>query len=169
MISGKITEDYSGRALQDYQGLQALAKRNGFRLEDILPRDADGKPMTSQGTLQRLALGEIDPTRLAQDVRKLAAIGQPQFVRDLLGQGIDLDEIYSPYRKTMANILELDPGQIDLGDPTLRMGINEKGDMNLYDYSKALRQDTRWQYTGDAREKVSDGALTVLRNFGFQG
>ena len=69
----------------------------------------------------------------------------------------------------MSRILELDEGQIDLLDPTLRMGINEKGDVNLYDYEKALRQDSRWQYTGNAREAVSDGALTVLRNFGFQG
>jgi hypothetical protein len=169
MIAGKITEDYSGLALQNYQGLQAIAKKNGFKLEDILPPGLDGKPATAEETLKRLALGEIDPTRLEQDVRKLAAVGQPQFVRDLLGQGIDLDQIYSPYRKTMARILELDEGQIDLTDPTLRMGINDKGDVNLYDYSKALRQDSRWQYTGNAREEVSDAALTVLRNFGFQG
>lgn len=169
MIAGKITEDYSGLALQNYQGLQSLAKRNGFKLENILPPGIDGKPATAEDTLKRLALGELDPTRLAQDVRKLAAVGQPQFVRDLLGQGIDLDQIYSPYRRTMANILELDEGQIDLNDPTLRMGINDKGDVNLYDYSKALRQDNRWQYTGKAREEVSDAALTVLRNFGFQG
>jgi hypothetical protein len=32
-----------------------------------------------------------------------------------------------------------------------------------------LRQDSRWQYTGNARKEVSDSALTVLRNFGFQG
>ena len=169
MIAGKITEDYSGLALQNYQGLQQLAKRNGFKLEGILPPNLDGTPARAEDTLKRLALGEIDPTRLAQDVRKLAAVGQPQFVRDLLGQGIDLDQIYSPYRRTMANILELDEGQIDLNDPTLRMGINDKGDVNLYDYSKALRQDSRWQYTGNARKEVSDSALTVLRNFGFQG
>lgn len=169
MVGGRITEDFSGLALQNYQGLQALAKQNGLKLENILPPGIDGKPATAQETLQRLALGELDPTRLAQDVRKLAAVGQPQFVRDLLGQGINLDQIYSPYRRTMANILELDEGQIDLLDPTLRMGINDKGDVNLYDYSKALRQDSRWQYTGNARQEVSDAALTVLRNFGFQG
>jgi len=169
MIGGKITEDYSGLALKNYQGLQAMAKANGLKLENILPPNPDGTPATAQDTLKRIALGEIDPTRLEQDVRKLAAIGQPQFVRDLLGQGIDLEKIYAPYRRTMANILELDEGQIDLMDPTLRMGINEKGDVNLYDYEKALRQDSRWQYTGDARQKVSDSALTVLRNFGFQG
>jgi hypothetical protein len=169
MIGGKVTEDFSGLALQNYQGLQEIARRNGMKIENILPPGIDGKPATAQETLRRIALGEIDPTRLEQDVRKLAAIGQPQFVRDLLGQGINLDDIYSPYKKTMSRILELDPGQIDLMDPTLRMGINEKGDVNLYDYEKALRQDSRWQYTGNAREAVSDGALTVLRNFGFQG
>ena len=169
MIGGRITEDFSGLALQNYQGLQEIARRNGMKIENILPPGADGKPATAQETLRRIALGEIDPTRLEQDVRKLAAVGQPQFVRDLLGQGINLEDIYSPYRRTMARVLELDPGQIDLMDPTLRMGINEKGDVNLYDYEKALRQDSRWQYTGDARQKVSDSALTVLRNFGFQG
>jgi hypothetical protein len=169
MVGGKITEDFSGLALQNYQGLQSLAKRNGMKLENILPPGVDGKPATAQETLQRLALGELDPTRLAQDVRKLAAVGQPQFVRDLLGQGIDLDQIYSPYRRTMARVLELDEGQIDLMDPTLRMGINDKGDINLFDYEKSLRQDNRWQYTGNAREEVSNAALTVLRNFGFQG
>ena len=169
MIGGKVTEDYSGAALQNYQALQALAKRNGFKIENILPRNPDGTPATAQDILKRIALGELDQTRLEQDVRKLAAVGQPQFVRDLLGQGIDLEEIYAPYRRTMANILELDEGQIDLNDPTLRKGINEKGDMNLYDYEKALRQDSRWQYTGNARESVSSAALSVLRNFGFQG
>ena len=169
MVGGRITEDFSGLALQNYQGLQKLAKQNGLRLENILPPGIDGKPATAEETLKRLALGEIDPTRLAQDVRKLAAVGQPQFVRDLLGQGIDLDQIYSPYRRTMARVLELDEGQIDLMDPTLRKGINDKGDINLFDYEKSLRQDNRWQYTGNARQEVSDAALTVLRNFGFQG
>jgi hypothetical protein len=169
MIGGRITEDFSGLALQNYQGLQRIAKQNGLKLENILPPGVDGKPATAEETLKRIALGEIDPTRLEQDVRKLAAVGQPQFVRDLLGQGINLDAIYSPYKRTMARILELDEGQIDLMDPTLRMGINEKGDVNLYDYEKALRKDNRWQYTGNAREAVSDAALTVLRKFGFQG
>ena len=70
----------------------------------------------------------------------------------------------------MANILEIDdPNQISLNDPTLRMAITDKGDMNLYDFKKALRQDDRWQYTGTAKQEVSNAALNVLRNFGFQG
>ena len=69
----------------------------------------------------------------------------------------------------MANTLELDEDQIDLNDPTLRMAITDKGDMNLYDFSKALRQDNRWQYTANAKEEVANATLQVLRDFGFQG
>ena len=164
-IAGKPTEGYSGKALQDYQTLQGIAKSNGFSMADIIPGGSN-----EQQVLQNIAMGAIDVNRIAQDARRLAAQGQPQYVRDLLGQGYNLDQVYAPYRQTMANILEIgDPNQIDLNDPTLRMAISDKGDMNLYDFKKALRQDNRWQYTDTAKQEVSTAALSVLRDFGFQG
>ena len=163
-IAGKATEGYSGEALKDYQAIQAIAKSNGFKISDILPGGANETQV-----LQGLAKGIIDPNRLAQDARKLAAQGQPQYVRDLLGQGYNLDQIYAPYKQTMASILEVNPDEIDLNDATLRSAITDKGDMNLYDFKKVLRQDKRWQYTEQAREDVSNVALAVLHDFGFQG
>lgn len=165
MIAGRPTEGYSGKALADYQSLQSIARGNGFTIKDIVPG-----AMTEQQVLKGIATGTIDINRVAQDARKLAAQGQPQYVRDLLGQGYDLAQVYAPYRDTMAKILEIqDPNQIDLNDPTLRMAITDKGDMNLYDFKKTLRQDNRWQYTSQAKEDVSTAALNVLRDFGFQG
>lgn len=165
MIGGKVTEGYSGEALQNYQALQAAAKANGFSIVDIIPGG-----FNEQQVLAGIASGKIDINRVSQDARKLAAQGQPQYVRDLLGQGYNLDQVYAPYRQTMANILEIeDPNQIDLNDPTLRMAITDKGDMNVYDFKKALKQDNRWQYTENARNEVSTAALNVLRDFGFQG
>lgn len=169
MLGGIPTLGYGGQALQSYQNLQAIAKANGLKLDDILPRDAMGKPMTAEGILEQLALGKVDINRIAQDARKLAALGQSDFVKDLLSQGYDLETIYSPYRNTMASILELDPNTISLSDPALRMGIGKEGDMNLYDFERALRQDGRWQYTQQARGEVADVALRVLRDFGFTG
>jgi hypothetical protein len=163
-IAGVATQGYSGQALKDYQAIQGIAKANGFKISDVLPGGQN-----EQMVLQGLAKGTINADRLAQDARKLAAQGQPQYVRDLLGQGYNLDQIYSPYRNTMASILEINPDQIDLNDQTLRMAISDKGDMNIYDFKKALKQDRRWQYTEQAREEVSNAALTVLRDFGFQG
>lgn len=168
---GTQLSGFGGQALQNYQMLQSIAKNNGFTLKDILPKvsaiTAGGDLETA--VLQGLANGDIDINRVAQDARMLAAQGQPQYVRNLLGQGYDLQDIYAPYRQTMASVLEIQPDQIDLNDNTLRMAITDKGDMNLYDFKKALRQDNRWQYTSQAKQEVSDAALKVLKDFGFQG
>lgn len=163
-IGGKPTEGYSGQALKDYQAIQDVARANGFSVKDIIPGG-----QSEQQVLQGIATGKIDPNRLAQDARKLAAQGQPQYVRDLLGQGYNLDQVFAPYRQTMANILELNADQIDLNDPTLRTAITDKGDMNVYDFKRTLKADKRWQYTENAKQEVADAAFKVLRDFGFQG
>jgi hypothetical protein len=164
MIGGQVTEGYSGEALKDYQAIQSVASANGFRVKDIVPGG-----QTEQQVLQGIATGRIDANRLAQDARKLAAQGQPQYVRELLGQGYNLDQVFAPYRQTMANLLEINEDEIDLNDTTLRSAISDKGDMNLYDFKKTLKADKRWQYTENAKSEVSDITLKILRDFGFQG
>jgi len=167
---GAVT-GFGGEALQIQQSLASIAKANGLSIADILPKlggSALGKD-AEQNTIQEILSGNIDLNTVLSNARQIAAQGQPQYVRDLLGSGYNLDDIYAPYKQTMATVLELDPNQIDLNDNSLRMAINEKGDMNIYDYKKALRQDSRWQYTGQAKESVSTAALKVLRDFGFQG
>jgi hypothetical protein len=162
---------YSGQALQAYQTLQSIAKANGFSLKDILPgisTSTTGGDL-EQAVLQGLAAGTIDINRVAQDARVLAGQGQPQYVRNLLNQGYDLENVYAPYKNQMAAVLEINPDMIDLNDPTLRSAITDKGDMNLFDFKRTLRQDDRWQYTQSARDEVSSGALKVLQDFGFTG
>lgn len=165
MIGGKVTEGYSGQALGNYNSLVQAARDNGFQLSDIIPGGA-----TERQVLQGIASGSIDINRVVADARKLAAQGQPQYVRDLLAQGYTLKQVLAPYRQTMANVLEIqDPEEISLNDPLLRSAISDKGDMNMYEFKKALRRDNRWQYTEQARADVSNAALGVLRDFGFQG
>jgi len=167
---GAVT-GFGGEALQIQQSLAAIAKANGLAISDILPKLGGavlGKD-AEQNTIQEILSGNIDLNTVLSNARQIAAQGQPQYVRDLLGSGYNLDDIYAPYKQTMATVLEIDPTQIDLNDNSLRMAINEKGDMNIYDYKKALRQDSRWQYTGQAKESVSTAALKVLKDFGFQG
>jgi len=103
-----------------------------------------------------------------KEIRGIAALGMPDKVVKLLDQGIDLDTIYSPYKNLMASILELNPESIDLKDPTLRSAIGPDKEMPIYDFEKALRKDYRWQYTDNAKRDVSNVALKVLRDFGFQ-
>jgi len=163
-IGGVATQTYSGQALKDYQAIQSIARSNGFRVKDIVPGGVNERQI-----LEGIATGRIDPNRIAQDARILAQQGQPQYVRDLLSQGYNLDQVYAPYRQTMANLLEINPDEIDLNDQTLRSAITDKGDMNIYDFKKTLKNDNRWQYTENAKQEVSDMTLKILRDFGLQG
>jgi hypothetical protein len=169
--TGVSNTSFGGDALKNYQTLQGIAKANGFSIKDILPNIS---ALTAGGDLETavlrgLADGSLDINRISQDARMLASQGQPEYVRGLLNQGYDLQDVYAPYRNQMASILELDPNTIELNDPTLRSAITDKGDMNLYDFKKLLKQDKRWQYTASAKEEVSDATLGILRDFGFQG
>ncbi len=163
-------QGYSGQALQNYQALQAVAKANGLTIKDILPKFSvlPGQNLDDV-VLQKLATGELDINRLAQDARMIAAQGTPDYVKGLLQQGYDLEQIYAPYRNVMSQILEINPDEIDLNDSTLRAAIGQDKEMNIFDFKKALRKDNRWQYTEGAREEVANSVLGVLRDFGFQG
>jgi hypothetical protein len=109
-----------------------------------------------------------DIKTIDSEIRNIAGLGMPEKVQKLLAQGIDLDTVYSPYRNLMASILELNPESIDLKDPTLRSAIGPDKEMPIYDFEKNLRKDFRWQYTDNAKRDVSNVALKVLRDFGFQ-
>ena len=169
--NGISITSFGGDALKNYQILQGIAKANGFSIKDILPNIS---ALTAGGDLETavlrgLADGSLDINRISQDARILASQGQPDYVRNLLNQGYDLQDIYAPYREQMATVLELDANTIDLNDATLRSAITDKGDMNIYDFKKLLKQDNRWQYTATAKEEVSNATLGILRDFGFQG
>lgn len=102
-------------------------------------------------------------------IRNTAKIGLPDKVAGLLDNGVDLETVYSPYKRLMASTLELAPDSISIDDSTLRMAIGPDKEMSLYDFQRSLRKDPRWQYTDQARQSVSEAALGVLRDFGFTG
>jgi len=116
----------------------------------------------------RVAAGEPIET-FKQTIRNAAKLGLPENVKSLVDQGIDLDTIYSPYKETMASILEINPNSINVNDPMLRKAIGPDKEMSIYDFQKTLKQDPRWQYTNNAREDVSSSVQRVLKDFGFMG
>jgi hypothetical protein len=161
LISYKPGTQLGGSIGGDLTTLRATARANGFDLD------------TSFGSsindwLQRLAKGESIET-FKNTIRGAAKLGLPDKVANLLDQGLDLKDIYDPYKKVMASVLEVAPDSISLDDKTLRGAIGPEKEMSLYDFQRTLRKDARWQYTNNAREEASDSVLKVLRDFGFQG
>jgi hypothetical protein len=161
LISYKPGTQLGGSIGGDLTALRATARSNGFDLD------------TSFGSsindwLQRLAKGESIET-FKNTIRGAAKLGLPDKVANLLDQGLDLKDIYAPYRNVMASVLEVAPDSISLDDKTLRMAIGPEKEMSIYDFQRTLRKDARWQYTDNARQEASDSVLKVLKDFGFQG
>lgn len=153
----KVTADASA-AQGVRQDLTKTALANGLKLDEDQILNFES----------RLKAGE-DIDAIKTTIRKTAALGMPDSVKQIVDSGVDLSTIYSPYRSILAQTLEINPNSITLDDPTLRMAIGPDKEMSLYEYQRSLRKDNRWQYTEQARSEASNIATTVLRDFGFMG
>ncbi len=143
------------------QELAKVAAANGLDLSRDFGASVDG-------WVKQIESG-TDIDTIKNVIRQTAKLGMPDRVSTLLDQGVDLETVYSPYKRIMASVLEVNPDSISLNDPTLRGAIGQDREMTLYDFQRSLRKDPRWQYTDNARQEVSDAALKVLQDFGFQG
>jgi hypothetical protein len=150
-----------GKAGEQLSELQKVAAANGLDLQK-----AFGTQLPTW--FASINKGESIDT-YKKIIRDVAKIGMPQNIASLLDNGVDLDAIYSPYKNVMASVLEINPESITLSDPVLRSAITGEKELPIYEFQRQLRKDSRWQYTNQAKEEVSDVALKVLRDFGFQG
>lgn len=150
-----------GKAGEQLADLQKVAAANGLDLQK-----AFGTQLPTW--FASINKGESIET-YKKMIRDVAKIGMPQNIATLLDNGVDLDAVYSPYKNVMASVLEINPESITLNDPVLRSAITGEKELPIYEFQRQLRKDSRWQYTNQAKEEVSDVALKVLRDFGFQG
>jgi hypothetical protein len=140
------------------QTIAATAKANGLNL----------RPDELKVYSDRIKNGE-DIKTIENQLRAVASLGQPDAIKKLMADGTDLETIYAPYKRTLATSLGLNPESITLDDPTLRMAIGPDKEMSLYDYKKAIRQDSRWKYSEEANNEVTNMINQVKRDFGFMG
>jgi hypothetical protein len=153
--------NYTGAAGKYIADLQATAAANGLDLNKNFGSNI-------QDWLTNLQKGEAIDT-YKNIIRQTASLGMPEKVAGLLKNGVDLATIYSPYKNALAQTLEISPESITLSDPSLRQAITPTGEMSIYDYTRQLRQDPRWQYTNQARGETADAVTKVLNDFGFKG
>ena len=157
----EIDQRLQGAQSLTRQDLEKTARANGLNL------DANFGTVVNDW-IKRVDRGE-DVDIFKNLIRSTAKIGMPDKVAQMIDDGLDLETVYSPYKRAMASSLDLDPEAISLDDPTLRMAIGPDKEMSLYDYKKAIRQDNRWKYSQEANDEVSAMINQVKRDFGFQG
>ena len=147
----------------NYDSLRIIAKRNGIS-ENMLPSVLGFE--TIEDVIKAIQGGERIDT-FERKIRSYAKTAMPEYVKGLLDEGQDLADIIGPYKAVMVDELELPFNSIDITDRYMQEALSKN--TNLADFRRGLRKDSRWQYTNKAREEVSNSALQVLRDFGFQG
>jgi hypothetical protein len=154
-----------GAAGQTAQELRALALANGVRYSDDWYTKA----------AQSVVAGTKTPADWEQSIRRQAISAFPQF-KDQIEAGMNMDDVASPYKQTMAALLELNGEELDLFDPTIRKALAGRdpktgaaSSKSLWEFENDLRKDARWMQTNNARESFMGTAKTVLEAFGFQG
>lgn len=153
---------YGGDLAGIEQNLQTLAANNGVRIS--------GDQL--QGWMRNIVRGNASTEQYESMVRDIAAKTFGAYGEQIKA-GMDLKDLASPYVQSMAQILEVNPGSLDLFDPTIRGALShqdEKGQpvpMSISQFENSLRQDKRWQYTKQAKDAATGFANTLGRMWGM--
>lgn len=79
------------------------------------------------------------------------------------------------YMMSLSKMLEIDYDSLDLSDPLLQRAFTNLDENNnpklmpLWEFSKQIREDERWQYTDNARDSYMSAASKFARSLGLAG
>lgn len=157
-------ENLMGEAGDFQTRLMSWARQNGIGIDST----------TAARYVANMTLGLQTFEDAKQDLRETYLIGAFPAWEDKIRQGFDPWQISSPYRSAAAALLELDPEQVGLDDPLVKMGLQSTGAdgkpriMPLYEFEQQVRNDPRWQTTDNAYRAYTRVGTDLLRMFGFR-
>lgn len=127
-----------------------------------------------QGRLKKVASGTSTLQDIESEIRVMAKALFPQWAKQL-DAGQTTADIASPYMSSMAQILELPAGSINLFDNTVKKALQYKDPQTgansvkpLWQFENELRSDNRWKGTQNAQNSLMQVAHQVLADFGVK-
>jgi len=107
------------------------------------------------------------------EIANLAKAQFPQWTAQIEG-GQTVADIAQPYLQSMANVLELPAGSVNLFDNTIKSALSytnpsnmEKSAKPLWQFENELRSDPRWKQTKNAQDSLMQVGHKVLADFGL--
>lgn len=157
-------------ATRALEGGDADAIRQAARAYGYSVSDAEMQAALTGGMYNGVAVTKDSILQKAQKSAK----GKYFHLADQIDAGLSLEDIFSGYRNYAADLLEIDPNQIDFTKDSKfakAFGSKETGQMSLTDWTQMIKTDPTfgWQYTKQANQQATDVALTLARAFGKVG
>jgi hypothetical protein len=146
-----------GGTLGSYQdNFMAQARNYGQRITDEI----------ASTYATQVVRGDLTEDDVIDKIRRNAANMYPGY-RDLIMQGVNVNQIADTYRGWASQLLEVDEDQIDITDPngigkyisdalTFKDDKGNYASMPLGAFKQKLRSDPRWQTTENARDTYLD-------------
>lgn len=163
-VKPSATGHYGGQLAGIEQNLRETALRNGVRINNN----------QLKGWMQNITRGDAGTEQYETFLRDMAAKTFTLY-GDQIKNGMDLADVASPYVQTMAEILEVNPGSLDLYDPTIRKALSGVPDKDgklqftsISDFEDSLRKDSRWKFTKGAKSQA-EGYVASLRKMWGMG
>lgn len=150
-------------------------------LENMIRGSANDYGVTiSDSQVGKLLQGALNGTytedSLQDYVRDMARSKYPGLAK-YLEQGFTTRQVAEPYIQSYSNILEQNAETVQLNDPTIQKALQglapnkpnqtDAQAMTLYEFERGLRKDPRWRKTKNARESMTNAALSVLQDWGI--
>lgn len=153
---------YHGNAASVREQVRQLSDAYGLTLTDASLGNA----------VRQIAVGNdtIDTVR-AKFVQQ--AVSRYPGLRDQLLMGTTVEEIVDPYRQSMGKILEVNPAQIKIMDPSIQRALTAKSrdgkptTSSVWEFEQGLRNDPRWLKTQNAQDSLVGETHKVLQAFGL--
>lgn len=160
--------DLRGQSAQVQNRLLQSANEYGFG--DILGSNKlrDWSINNTRAILQ----GDLTVDDVNNQLREFAIGRFPAFANQLRA-GLSLDTLISPYRSTVADLLELDEGLVGYDDPLMEKALGAMGQdgqqspMPLWQLKMEARKDPRFLNTDRANELYNSIGVQIAQDFGF--
>lgn len=158
----EAADGYGGDIDANAQLLRQAALANGVTYNDDYFVSA-GKSIASGLSQSDLWLKQI---------RNDAASKFPVFSEQIQA-GVNVNDIASPYIRTMAQTFQLNPATITLDDPTILSALTNYDDKgrayatDLGSFQRQLRKDPRWMETDEAQNQITGLTARVMQMFGL--
>lgn len=154
---------FSGEAATNASTLRKAAEAYGVTFSDAWYVKA----------VQQLRSGDITQSDLDQEIIA-ASKSRYAGLANMISETRSVWDIANPYLQMKAQVLEMNPEMLTLDDPDIQnalQGIDANTGQvrtkTLWEFQQELRQKPEWGNTAQGRRELNNGAMKMLKDFGF--
>lgn len=117
--------------------------------------------------VRRTSMVGDDPTRILSAIQNMAKNQYKRYAKQI-DEGQTVRDLAENYIQTMAQTLEMNPGQINVHSGYVQKAMTSKEDVPIWEFANELRHDSRWMQTQQAQDQLMGTGRKLLTDMGLK-